>query len=219
MATILKGRKKGGQGSLKGGKEGTTYSETYMYTVISDIANESYWNVITTSGLPVVMVTETVEGLKCMGIDATQDTGSPYVWHVTAEFSAETTGQDTGSDPDPKTWIPIWTGTVETYDAVLHEAPFATTATGTIGSTKPYVNSANCKFPEPLIRRKPISVSEFTQYEDPDLTIDEIVDRNDNVNDDEFKGFAKRSLKITVKSYTKGIYFGYLVWKINYGVA
>jgi hypothetical protein len=210
MATTLKGRKAGGTGSLKAGKDGVTYSEKYIYTVISNTQTESYWNVINTAGLPSVLST-TLGGLTCVGLDAIQDTRSPYVWTVTADFDAETTGQETGNNPDPKTWVPVWSGMLQTYDEVLMEDESS--------PRKPYINSAKCKFPEPLVTKKPIIVMEFVQYESPTLSLDTIADRNEITNSVAFKGFPIDTLKLNVKGFTKGYYFGYAVTKIDYVIA
>jgi hypothetical protein len=60
---------------------------------------------------------------------------------------------------------------------------------------------------------------EFTQYESPTLALDVIADRNEITNSVSFKGLAADTLKLNVKGFTKGYYFGYAVTKIDYVVA
>ena len=219
MATELIGRERTGNARLSGGKDGFSYSETYDYLVMSDDPFEDYWNVITTAGLPQVLVTE-VNGIKCTGKTANRDSGHAGLWRVSCEFTQETTGQETGTDPDPTTWIPIWTGSIETYDEVLLKAKTSSTATGTLsGSEEPYMNSAKDLFPDPLIKRRPIIVMEFVQYEAYNLDPDEIAARNDTINNAAFKGFGARTLKLNVRAFTKGIYYIYPPTQIAYVVA
>jgi hypothetical protein len=211
MATTLKGKKPGARGSLRTGKDGVTYTETHEYIVISDVKDEDPWTVLTTTGLPLVMVTS-LSGLVCVGKEPQQDAKSPYVWTVACEFSADTNGQETDEDPDPKTWIPIWSSALETYDEVLMKDK-------TTPTPQPYLNSALCKFPEPLVQKSPIVVWEFVQYEADTLDLDEISDRNESTNDDTFKGFPVDTLKLNVVRSTRGYYFGYSVYKLDYRIA
>lgn len=218
MATTLLGKERTGDANLQATAQGFTYTESYDYLVMSDDPDEAYWNVITTAGLPQVFVTD-VGGLLCRSKRATRDAGHAGLWHVTCDFSAETTGQETGGRPDPTTWVPVWTGSIELYDELLQTVKYASTATGTMLGPESYTNSAWDKFPEPLMVKKPIVVMEFAQYESPALTVDTIANRNDKINSATFKGFPARSLKVNVRSFDKGLYFNYPAYKINYVVA
>ena len=222
MATVLIGRERTGNAELSATKEGLTYSETYDYLVMSDDPFEDYTNVLNTAGLPVVFVT-TLNGLNCTGKSASRDEGHAGLWHVSCQFSQEPTGQeDTADDPDPTTWTPVWTGTIEPYEEVLYacDACAATLGkTGTLTADTPYCNSAGDQFPDPLTIQKPVVVMEFAQYESYNLTPDAIAARNDKINNAAFKGFGKRTLKVNVRSFEKGYYFNYPCTKVNYAVA
>lgn len=218
MATVLLGKERKGDANLSASADGFTYTETHDYLVMSDDPNEDYWNVITTAGLPDVFVTS-ISGLLCRSKRATRDSGHAGLWRVSCEFSSEDTGQTPGGNPDPTTWIPVWSGAIELYDELLQKAKYASTATGTMLGPESYTNSAWDKFPEPLMIKKPIVVMEFSQYETPTLTVDAIAGRNDKINSAAFKGFSARSLKLNVRSFEKGFFFNYPAYKINYTVA
>jgi len=209
MATTLLGRERVGSATLSSNKSSFEYKETYDFLVMSDdIENEAYWDVITTPGLPLVFVTD-YNGLRCTSKSASRDSGHAGLWHVKCEFSSETVGQEPDEDPDPTTWVPIWSGTIETYDKVLWKD-----STGAA-----YVNYAGDQFPDPMIIKKPIVVFEFSQYESGGLSVSTIAARNDKVNDATFKGFSTRTLKVNVKAFTKGRYFNYPATKVDYVVA
>lgn len=214
MATVLKGMQKGKGGSLKQSGKTFSYTERRRYIVISSVPNDSILNVLNTTGLPKVMVTSipgTSGQCVCTGLDPKQDEGSPYTWFVDAEFSTSNEKQETGGDPDPTTWIPVYSAKIETYPEVLYE-DFST-------PKKKYLNSARDKFPEPLIVKRPIIVYDFFQYEPATLTEVEIGDRNDTVNIDEFRGFAAETLKLTVSGMEYGFFYGYPAVRVNYSVA
>ncbi len=217
MATLLKGWKKGMGGKLsRSGNSPVTYNETRTAVVISDIKDESPFNVLSTTGLPRVGLSTliTPTAAICTSVDPKQDSVSPFVWFVDCEFSTATDKQDTNdSNPDPTTWLPIYSGKIETYPEVMH-TDFST-------PPKPYLNSAKCKFPEPLIINRPIIVYDFFQYEADTITDIQIGDRNDTINSDTVRGgmFPISTLKCTVSGFERGYFYGMAAVKINYSVA
>lgn len=213
MATILLGEQKGRGGRLERTEKGYVFRSTRTYIVKSDAKNESEYTVCMTSGLPIVGVTPTTDGATCRGLTPKQDTKSPYIWFVTADFDTEPINQNMGDpvDPNPTTWIPIYKGKIETFPEVLYE-DFSSTP-------KKYVNSANNKFPEPLIVNRPIIVYEFPQYEDSSLTDVQIGDRNDTVNSGSVRGFAAQTLKCNISEFERGWYYGFECVRINYRIA
>ncbi|AMV34585.1 hypothetical protein VN12_20845 [Pirellula sp. SH-Sr6A] len=214
MATLLKGVQKGKGGSIRKSGSNMVYTERHRYIVLSDVRNESILNVLSTAGLPKVMVS-TIAGTGgncvCVGLDPKQDEGSPFTWFVDSEWSTESENQTTSSNPDPTTWVPRYSGKVETYPEVIYK-DFST-------PPKPYLNSAKDKFPEPLIVRRPVIVYDFFQYEAPTVTDVQIGDRNDTINSAIFKGFGAQTLKLTVTGFERGFYFGFDCVRINYSVA
>lgn len=201
MATILKGWRKGMGGKFSAGKSGPVYTETRTAVVFSDVKDESPFVVLSTTGLPRVGLT-TLIGISnsiCTDVSPKQDTGSPYLWLVDCEFSTATEGQDTGGDPDPTTWTPRYSGKIETYPEVMYE-DFST-------PKLKYVNSANKKFPEPLIRHRPIIVYSFKQYIVPTITDVQIGEFNDTINLTAFKGFPADTLKCTISEFERGYFY------------
>jgi hypothetical protein len=212
MATVLKGFKKGKGGKLSKTERGTVYTESMTAIVISNIPNESPYNVCLTSGLPKVGIDRLPPtNAVCVDLDPKQDELSPYVWRVGIEYSTETDQQDTGEDPDPTTWVPIYKGKIQTYPEVLHR-DFST-------PPKPYLNSARSKFTEPLIVNRPVIVYEFTQYEPATITDIQIGDRNDTVNSAEVKSFPAQTLKLSITEFERGYYFGFPAVRISYAAS
>jgi hypothetical protein len=214
MATVLKGEMKGRRGRLEKTEDGHVYTETRKYIVLSNIRTESPYTVTATSGIPIVGLSVlAATGARCKSVDPEQDEANPQKWTVTAEFSTEQVDQKEDpadpTNPDPAVWIPVYKGVIETYPEVMY-----VDRTGA-----PYVNSAGDRFPEPLIKQKPILVYEFTQYELPSLTDIQIGDRTFSVNNATFKGFPEWTLMLSVKEFERGFFYGYERVKIAYRVA
>ncbi len=216
MATIVKGWKKGMGGKFSKTKEGPVWTETRTAVIYSSIKNENPFAVLSTTGLPQVGLS-TLPGLAqaiCTSVDPKQDTTSPYLWLVDCEYSTQTEKQDTNSsNPDPTTWLPIYSGKVETYPEVMYKDFSAT--------PKKYINSAGSKFPEPLVVNRPVIVYDFFQYEANSVTDKQIGDRNDTINSDTVRAgmFPIHTLKCTVSGFERGYFYGMAAVKINYSVA
>lgn len=212
MATTLRGQQRGKAGRLERTKDGYVFTENRIYVVLSDNKYDNPGTVALTNGLPLPGITITTNGARCRSVDPVQDPKNSYVWIVKADFSTEPLNQQTpGDNPNPTSWIPIYTGAIETVQEVMYfdrSVP-----------PKPYLNSAGDKFPEPLIRKKPVIVYEFDQYEDGSVTDVQIGDRNDTTNSSGFKGFATRTLRLNVTKFTRGWYFNYECVKVSYRAA
>lgn len=223
MATFLKGEKPGRNGSLSASREGVVYSINRTYYVISDTRSENELNVLTTTGLPVIGLTQLAgfPGTICRSLAPTQNQKQPRLWEVVATFSTETLDQTPPTisegvlNPDPTTWVPIYAGDMQYYPEVLTE-DFST-------PKKLFVNYANCKFAEPLTIERPIIVYEFYQYEAPTITDKQIGDRNDKINDASVtRGsnvYPARSLKCSIPRFERGYFYGYEAVKIHYQIA
>ncbi len=205
MATVLRGQKKGTSGKLSSTANGYVYTQSLEYIVISDVKDETVFNVLNTAGLPRIgFSTSTFAGAVCRDLTPKQDTKSPYVWYVVADYTTEPLNQDTTgddeNDPDPTAWVPIYKGIVETYPEVMFW-DFSSTS-------KPYVNTAGKKFPEPLVRNRPIIVYSFQQYIDAAITDVQIGEFNDTINLTSFKGFDADTLKCTIADFERGYFYG-----------
>ncbi len=97
-------------------------------------------------------------------------------------------------------------GTLQSYDFV-----------GSVDvNNKPVLNSAGKKFSEGTGLKKRMVSFTFSQYEPSTLTIDEIADRNDVINDNSFKGFAEKTLLLNVRGFEYGTFYGYQCVRIDY---
>ena len=216
MATTLRGIKKGRGGKLSSTEKGYVYTESQEYVVISDVKDESIFNVLSTAGLPRIGFTTTgFASAVCRDLTPKQDTKSPYVWYVVADFTTEPLNQDTDGDdpdsPDPTAWIPRYTGGIETYEDAL-VLDFSSTP-------KPYVNSAGTAFSNPLVRSRPIIVYNFQQYIAPTITDPQIGEFNDTINLTAFRGFDADTLKCTISGFERGYFYGMDCTRLSVRVA
>lgn len=205
MATTLRGIRKGKGGNLSSTARGYVYTESQEYVVVSDTKTETIFNVLSTAGVPRIGFSATAfGGAVCRNLKPKQDAKAAEVWYVTADFTTEPLNQDTSGDdpddPDPTAWVPLYKGTIETYPEVMFY-DFSTTP-------KPYVNSAGAKFPEPLIRNRPIIVYSFQQYIASTITDAQIGEYNDTINSATFKGFGADTLKCTIADFERGYFYG-----------
>ena len=231
MATVLLGEKPTRSGTLTATDSGFNYVVPRTYLVQSDINDDGELNVLLTSGLPIIGLSGLVAFPEaiCRSLRPRQNPKQPKLWEVEAEFSTAplnqrvpATGGGGGGgggggspNPDPTSWIPIYKGSIEYYDEVIHE--------DYSDPPKPYVNTAGCKFVEPLIVKKPITVFDFHQYEDAEITDKEIAGRGDKVNELEVDRdgviYEPYTLKCTVLDFERGYYFGYPAVKVHYRIA
>lgn len=205
MATTLRGMKKGRGGKLSSTDKGYVYTESQEYVVISDVKNETIFNVLSTAGLPRIGFTSTAfANAVCRDLTPKQDTKSPYVWYVTADYTTEPLNQDTDGDdednPNPTAWIPIYRGGIEITEDAMSE-DFSTTP-------KKYLNSAGKAFPDPLVRRRPAIVYQFQQFIASSVTDYQIGEYNDTINLTAFRGFPADTLKCTIGEFERGYFYG-----------
>jgi|688.fasta_scaffold74274_5 hypothetical protein len=223
MATVLIGEKAERSGTLTATDSGFNYVVPRTYLVQSDINDDGELNVLLTSGLPIIGLSGLVAFPEaiCRSLRPRQNPKQPKLWEVQAEFSTAPLNQSIpagggGSpNPDPTTWIPIYKGSIEYYDEVIHE-DFST-------PVRQYVNSAGCKFPEPLVVKRPIIVFDFYQYESASTTDKTIAERNDCINNMTVTrgsvNYDEYTLKCTVTDFERGFYYGYGAVKVHYRVA
>jgi hypothetical protein len=225
MATVLLGEKPARSGTLTATDVGFNYVVPRTYLVQSDVNNDSELDVLLTSGLPIIGISGLVSFPEaiCRSLRPRQNPKQPKLWEVQAEFSTAplnqsipATGVGGAPNPDPTTWIPIYKGSIEYYDEVIHEDFSSPTP-------KPYVNSAGCKFVEPLIVKKPITVFDFHQYEAGTTTDKDIAERGDCINNATVTrgsvSYAIHTLKCTVTDFERSFYYGYPAVKIHYRLA
>jgi hypothetical protein len=175
--------------------------ETYHYLVRAESTFVSRLSVLGTTGVPQVGITASSFGFAvCKSVKATRREEQATLWDVVAEFSSEVDEKQNNQDPqtDPNFWVPIY----ETKFERLQE--HATTDR----NGDPVANSAGQPFENGIIRARFIPVWEFFQFESASLTDENILDRNEVVNNATFRGRAANTLLCTVMSSVIGFYYG-----------
>jgi len=217
MASVIVGEMREGQASVKKGQGTTlTYTSQWHFLVVTDDKNTSREEVLFgTPGLPVVGLMYGAIQAICTGIDAKRKKEDPTYWDVTCSFDTGSESQkQSASDPtslDPTTWVPVFVvDSFEVREKVLKE-DFSTPA-------KKCVNSANTPFSDPLVVAETLCSFSFTQFEDPSLTLNTILARNEKVNATTFIGYTARTLKLNVTKAEQGYFASVPAWRIEYRV-
>ena len=206
MSTSIKdgSPKREGQCSLRSTNGIAVFDETYSYIVVATSKTESYANVITTSGLPVIGsltagISPSGYGI-CRSLSATRWDTNPLYWTVTAEFSSEVEENQNNQDPrtDPLVWVPIYETKFERIQEVFTKDV----------NDKVFANSTGQPFTNGLTISRFIPIWEFFQFESATLSDEQLIERNETVNSATFKGRAAKTLLLTVVSSSIGFYYG-----------
>jgi hypothetical protein len=202
------------QGGVSVRKEGTgiVMVERMEFVIRTDSKTYTRGQVVRAAGMPIVNISTTASGAVCISKDAERDAKNPYVWRGKAEF--QTSNNEQEQDPenpsdDPTTWIPRWKVRFEPYEeTVFHDS-----------QGRPIVNSAKDPFAAGFTRRRLIASMNCIQYENPALTLDDIMDRNEAVNDSPFLTLPAGTLQLYIKDAELGTWGDYAAWKIAYSLA
>lgn len=211
---FFRGERRDGSGRLtKNGKK-LVYEETRIFSLYTDIVlDATYKNrvlVLTNNNLPKVGLAYNL-GIPviCRSKSAERNEANPTEWTVTCEFSSEVEeGQEKEDQAgtEPVSWIPVADAQIESYTEY-----YTWDQDG-----KKFCNSAGTPFAGSLPHQVSLLKWQFEQFEPPNLTLLEIANRNDTVNETKFYDWPLRSLKLNVKRATIGYYYGYRVWRIEY---
>jgi hypothetical protein len=201
MATTLLGEQRQGRSAIRSSGGVPVLDETYHWIVKATSLTENRLTVLATSGIPQVGITVSSGGAAvCRTVDAVRREDQRLLWDITATFSSDVderqaTQAITG---DPTAWIPIY----ETKFERLQE--IATTDVD--GDT--IANSAGQPFENGIIRARFIPIWEFFQLEASTVTDEQVIARNEVVNDATFKGCLTKTLLCSVLSSVVGFYYG-----------
>lgn len=201
MTHVLLGEKSQGQSSVRSSGGVPILDDTYHWLVQADSITASRTSILATPGLPRVGVTITADSAAvCRTVTATRREDQRLYWDVTATFSSEVDErQDNQSvTGDPTTWVPVY----ETKFERMQENTTRDYADNAV------VNSAGQPFETGIIRSRFIPVWEFYQFEPASVTDEQVIDRNEVVNNATFKGRAADTLLCTVMSSVLGFYYG-----------
>jgi hypothetical protein len=210
MSTSIRGSNFARPGNAKIRSKGgfPVYECQYTFIVEATTTNESYANVIQTTGLPIVGLDRDPTGYAiCTGKVATRRIENTKIWDVVCDFSSEI-DDSSGSSGDPTTdpgeWVPIWETKYERYQELV---------TRDINGDA-VANSAGQIFQNGLTITRKIPVWEFFQIESAGISDKQIIDRSDVVNSAAFsrggETYAAKTLLCNVLSSVVGRYYGEL---------
>lgn len=175
--------------------------ETYYYLVLAPTKDTAYLDVLNTPGLPLVNFTVSPSGYGiCRTKSATRSTINPRYWDVVCEFSSEVEENNDGNDPtsDPTTWIPVYETKFERFQEVVTKDLDGTSI----------ANSAGQPFENGMTITRLIPLWEFWQIESAALTDEDLIERNETINETEFRGRAAETLLLSINSSVIGYYYG-----------
>jgi hypothetical protein len=201
MPNILRGEKNEAQSGIRSSGGVPILDETYNYLVQAESLTTSRLSVLGTAGIPQVGITITSGGAAvCRTVNAVRRADQRLLWDVTATFSSEVDERQSvqAVSGDPTLWVPIYETKFERLQEIATKD-----AAGTA-----IANSAGQPFENGIIRARFIPIWEFFQLEAASVTDEQVIDRNETVNDATFKGRATKTLLCTVLSSVVGFYYG-----------
>lgn len=193
--------KRNGECSIRSSGGLAILDETYYYLVLAPAKDTPYVDVLLTPGLPSVNLSVSPSGYGiCRSKSATRSTVNPKYWDVVCEFSSEVEEGQNNSDPtsDPSVWVPVYETKFERLQEVVTKDLAGTSI----------ANSAGQPFENGLTISRFIPVWEFWQFEAATITDEDIIERNETINDATFRGRAAETLLLTVNSSVVGFYYG-----------
>lgn len=215
MPTIIEElRGSGGEYSYQNGL--IVYTEEKIFLVQAESAQTTKYSVLTTPGIPTVFATTINAGggikATCRSKKAKRADANGTVWEVSCNFSSEPIGENQqggGERPgDPETWIPLVSVSFESYEEA--------SVTDAVGNA--VVNSAGDEFAGGIMLTRSLCVFSITQYEDGGQTLDDIVKRNEKINNAGWQLFPARTCKCCVSTADLSLVNGTRVWKITYQI-
>lgn len=185
--------------------------ESYHYLVeMASIAAERV-DVINVPGVPIAGVTQSSHGYAiCKTVDCVRRENQRLLWDVIATFSSEVDERQSSQSTteSPVEWVPIYETKFERLQEVLTKDRAGVAI----------ANSAGQPFETGIIGARFIPIWEFYQFEPATVTDEVIIDRNETVNNAEFKGRPANTLLCTVLSSVIGFYYGARVRLTKYAL-
>jgi len=177
-------------------------NEMYHYIVRTNSKTTSRLAVLyDTTDLPKVGQTVSAFGFAvCKNVEAVRREKNPLYWDVTATFSSEVEEGQSSQNPesDPVEWLPIYETKFERLQEVVTKDRDGDAV----------ANSAGQPFQVGLTIGRFIPIWEFFQFEASTVTDEQLIARNETVNNATFKGRATKTLLLTILSSRVGYYYG-----------
>jgi hypothetical protein len=206
-----------GGGSVKVGQgQQLIFASRWKFLVVADSTSVTREEILLgTPGLPIVGLVYGITQQKCTSKSAERKKENALYWDVVCEFESGAENQKQSEDnpdsPDPTTWVPVFViDSFETKQKVIYE-DFA-------NIPKVVKNFADQLYSEPLVKTCTLCSFSFVQFEDPSQDIDDIMDRNDTINQTAFQGRAVRTCKLNVTGAELGYFGTFNAWKVSYRV-
>lgn len=199
-ATVL-GEQSEGRSSVRSSGGVPVLDESYHYLVRTTSAAEDRTTVLSASGLPQVGITLSAGGIAvCKNVDAVRRADQRTLWDVTATFSSEVDERQATQSVsgDPTEWVPIYETKFERLQEIMTED----------ADGDAIANSAGQPFETGIVRSRFIPIWEFYQFEPASVTDEQVLERNETVNSEIFKGKDIHTLLCTVMSSVIGFYYG-----------
>jgi hypothetical protein len=201
MGTLLRGEKNDAQSGIRSSGGVPILDEVYNFLVQADTLTEPRLSILGTAGIPQVGITVASGGVSvCRTANAVRRADQRLLWDVTATFSSEVDERQNvqAVSGDPTLWVPIYETKFERLQEIATKDEAGTAI----------ANSAGQPFENGIIRARFIPIWEFFQLEASSVTDEQVIDRNETVNDATFKGRATKTLLCTVLSSVVGFYYG-----------
>ena len=221
MPTIV-GQKKGKKVKYQGGNGEFTVSIPLSFIVYDETGTARESDILSTVGLPQLNKTWVIDGINstlvCRSKEAEQWDSNNKYWTincelVTADMPALPGGGGGGGteetdSPDPKDWVPIINLEYESIERPIYTDIFG----------NPILNLARRSYSSPKTRKVLVPCISFTQYEDPNQKLIDILQRNESINLSDFLGGFVGTWLLTVDDCDLGYKNGYLSWKVDYKI-
>jgi hypothetical protein len=206
MTHILLGEQRKGETSIRSSSGSPVIDETYYYLVQADSSTASRDSIMLTTGVPICGYTVSPDGYAlCNSVQATRREDQVFLWDIVATFSSDVDDRQSGSSgssgsggSDPETWIPIYETKFERLQEIMTKD----------SSDVAVANSAGQPFENGIIRARFIPIWELFQFESSSVTDEQVLERNEVVNDATFRGRLEKTLLCTVMSSVIGYYYG-----------
>lgn len=201
MTHVFLGEQREGRSSIRSSGGLPVLDETYYHAVRADSTTADRLAILATPGVPVPGTTVSAwGGAICKHVEATRRKDQVTYWDIVSEFSSDVDERQSSFNPrtDPEAWVPVY----ETKFERLQENVTKDTSGVAVA------NSAGQPFENGIIRARFIPIWELFQFESASVTDEQVIARNEVVNDATFRGKAAKTLLCSVMSSVIGYYYG-----------
>jgi len=201
MTHVFLGEQRSARSSIRSSGGLPVLDETYYHAVRADSTTADRLAILATIGVPIPGVTESAwGGAICKSVEATRRSDQVTYWDIVSEYSSDVDERQSSFNPrtDPVAWIPVYETKFERLQEIVTKDADGTAC----------ANSAGQPFENGIIRARFIPIWELFQFESASVTDQQVIDRNEVLNDATFMGRLEKTLLCTVMSSVIGYYYG-----------